>query len=125
MTSGINAKGRFGKQTLYRTPAIAVHAVGPNRSPKRKFRHWLDSCQRDRDLRNVGGSGGLGRDRLAVGLGRHRQIRCESDAVDLAANSRAGDRPGDVADRICPGMLRLGTSSKQPTERIAANNPVA
>jgi hypothetical protein len=39
MTSGINAKGRFGKQTLHRTPALAVHAVGLNGSPKRKLRH--------------------------------------------------------------------------------------
>src|ERR1700726_1080436 len=80
-----------------------AYAVGLNRSPKRK--HWLGTRQRDRDLRNVGCSSGVDRDRLAVGLGRYRQIRCESDAVDLAANSRAGDRPGDVADRIARDLI--------------------
>jgi hypothetical protein len=37
MTSGINAKRRFGKQTLRHAPTLAVHAVGPNRSPNRKL----------------------------------------------------------------------------------------
>jgi hypothetical protein len=39
MTSGINAKGHFAKRTLHHAPALAVHAAGPNRSPKRKLRH--------------------------------------------------------------------------------------
>ena len=65
----------------------------------------LDSRQGDRDLRNVGCSGGIDRDRLPIGLGRHGQIRCESDAIDFTANSRAGNRPGDVADRIAPDLI--------------------
>ena len=65
----------------------------------------LDSRQGDRDLRNVGCSGGVDRDRLPIGLGRHGQIRCESDAIDFTANSRAGNRPGDVADRIARDLI--------------------
>jgi hypothetical protein len=65
----------------------------------------LDSRQGDRDLRNVGCSGGIDRDRLPIGLGRHGQIRCESDAIDFTANSRAGNRPGDVADRIARDLI--------------------
>src|ERR1700675_2635681 len=38
-------------------------------------------------------------------MGRYGQIPCESDAVHLAANSRAGDRPGNVADRIARDLI--------------------
>jgi hypothetical protein len=80
--------------------------LAPNRTPVLDHAH-LNSRQRDRDMRNVGCSGGVDRDQLAVGLGRYGQIRGESDTVDLTANSRAGDCPGEVADRIACDLIPI------------------
>jgi hypothetical protein len=87
MTSGINAKRRFGKQTLRHTPALAVHAVGPNRSPKRKLKHQLDSRQRDRDLRNVGCSVFESIECSVTRCARSLSAACRIPTYDLAIQS--------------------------------------
>jgi hypothetical protein len=61
--------------------------------------------QRDCNLRDVGGSGRVDRDRLTVGVHRYSQIRCKSDALDRGSNLAVGDRPGDVADRIAGDFI--------------------